>query len=376
MEKRESEKIWRRMTIRCALFLALGCFFVLGMPYVLRFFLPFLLAFWVAMGLNPLVCQLEVAMGWKRTVIVLFLLFLMAGVILSFSWLVIPVLLEEITTLGRDWEPLLEEGLEIFMGLAEELRVFLKADTMLGDSVELAVEKLKEGVSALVSRFFLAFGDWVMKLPGYLIGFFVFLMASYFMTIDYPFYQGKIRQYTTRQWRWWAGEIKETAVQAFGGYLKAQFILTLGVGVIMLVGFLWMELPFALVLALFIAFLDFIPMIGAGAVLLPWAMVAFFTGNQEMCWQLGVIWLLTAGFRRILEPKVLGQQTGLSPLLSLLSIYVGLQVGGLWGMVLAPVVFLMVLHFLGMGIFRGTWDDGKACIQELRYFFEENRENL
>ncbi len=372
MELSASEKLWRRMGLRLLLFALLAVFVLGAIPFLLQLFLPFLLAFWVAMGLNPLICQLETRVCWKRSVIVLFLLSLVAGVVLSFFWLVIPALVSELSTLTKNWEPLMEELWLVGEELVERLEVFLKRELIFGESLD--IQRLKEWLFALLSRFFVAVGDWVMKVPQYVVGCLVFFMATYFMAIDYPLYQGKMRQHTTRKWRWWAEEMKETAVQAFGGYLKAQVILTLGVGGIMVLGFFFMELPFALVLALSIALLDFIPMIGAGMVLLPWAMVAFFTNQREVAWQLGVIWLLTALFRRLLEPKVLGQQTGLSPLLSLVSIYVGLQLGGLWGMILAPVVLLMLLHILALGIFRGTLEDGKACIRELRGIFEENEE--
>lgn len=376
MELSESQKIWRRMALRCLLFLCIGFLSFSLLPLILPLCFPFILAFWVAMLLNPLVCQLEQSTTWKRSGIVLFLLSLVAGMVLSLFWLVIPAFLQEVATLAGNWEPLLEEIIGVFQDLGEEIRLFLHRDSLLGEGLDEGIAKLKQWISALLSRFFVAFGDWVMKIPGIILGLFVFFMASYFMAVDYPVYQGKIRQHTTRQWRWWAGEVKETAVQAFGGYLKAQLILTLGVGVIMVLGFFFLELPYALVLALVIALLDFIPMIGAGMVLIPWALLAFFTNQTALSWQLGVIWLLTAGFRRLMEPKILGQQTGLSPLLSLVSIYVGAKLGGLWGMIVAPVLCLLFLHFLAMGIFQGTLADGKACFHAIREMFEETEEKL
>lgn len=376
MELSESEKIWRRMALRCILFVSLAVLVFVVLPLVLPLCMPFLLAFWVAALLNPLVCQLEQRLPWKRSGIVLFILFFLAGISISFFWLVIPALIGEVVTLAGNWEPLLEETMTVLGEFGEEVRLFLKSDFLLGEEVEAGIDRLKQWISSLLSQFFVAFGDWVMKIPGFVLGLFVFFMASYFTAVDYPVYRGKMRQHTSRQWRWWAVEVKETAVQAFGGYLKAQLILTFGVGLIMILGFFCLDLPYALVLALFIALLDFIPMIGAGVVLIPWAMVAFFTNQITLSWQLGLIWLLTAGFRRLMEPKVLGQQTGLSPLLSLVSIYVGAKLGGLWGMMVAPVFCLLFLHFLAMGIFRGTMADGKACIRNLRGIFEGNEEKL
>lgn len=98
----------------------------------------------------------------------------------------------------------------------------------------------------------------------------------------------------------------------------------------MLVGFLLIRQPYAVLLALVLAVLDFIPIIGSGTVMVPWAVIDLITGNWSHALGLMVVWGIICVFRRVAEPKAVGSQTGLSPILSLISLYVGMRLGVCW----------------------------------------------
>ena len=98
-----------------------------------------------------------------------------------------------------------------------------------------------------------------------------------------------------------------------------------------------------------------------------------FAYIQELHWKYGypfalglmVVWGLVALFRRVAEPKVLGDQTGLSPILSLVSVYVGMQVGGVAGMILGPVLCLVVINVCRSGVLDNTLRDVKLAAADL-----------
>ena len=78
-----------------------------------------------------------------------------------------------------------------------------------------------------------------------------------------------------------------------------------------------------------------------------------------------VIWGVVALFRRVMEPKVVGDQTGLSPILSLVGIYVGMKLAGVLGMILGPIVLLVLLNLAGMGMFDGLRRDVIAAVWDV-----------
>ena len=87
-----------------------------------------------------------------------------------------------------------------------------------------------------------------------------------------------------------------------------------------------------------------------------------------------VIWGIIALFRRVMEPKFVGDQTGLSPILSLVSIYVGMKLAGVLGMVFGPVILLVLLNLTGMGIFRGLRLDLAAAAEDIMAILSQRPE--
>ena len=110
--------------------------------------------------------------------------------------------------------------------------------------------------------------------------------------------------------------------------------------------------------------LDFIPIIGSGTIMVPWAVVDIITGNYTHAAQLMVIWGIIALFRRLGEPKILGDQTGLSPILSLVCIYVGMRIAGVLGMILGPILCLVALNICRTGLFDGLAADLSLAIRD------------
>ena len=208
-------------------------------------------------------------------------------------------------------------------------------------------------------------GEKAMGLPSFLVALVIFVMATFLLTADYPYLRGRAVQHLDEGVLRFLSQLRATALGAFGGYLKAEFLLSVGVFFILLIGFFLTGQPYGLLLALGLAVMDFIPIIGAGTVMVPWAFIALFTGDLPSAVELMAIWGVIALFRRVMEPKFVGDQTGLSPLLSLVSIYVGMKLAGVAGMILGPVVLLVILNLAGMGMLRGLRLDLEAAARDI-----------
>ena len=213
--------------------------------------------------------------------------------------------------------------------------------------------------------------DKAMGLPSFVVALVIFVMATYFLTADYPYLRTRAVQSMDESLLRFLGQVKTVALGAFGGYLRAQVCLSVGVFFILLAGFFVIGQPYSLLLALGLAVLDFIPIVGSGTVMVPWAVIALFTRDFRTAVEIMVIWGVVAMFRRVMEPKFVGDQTGLSPILSLVSIYVGMKLAGVLGMVLGPILLLVVLNLAGMGMFRGLRLDLAAAAQDVAAILSE-----
>ena len=220
---------------------------------------------------------------------------------------------------------------------------------------------LNQTTPALVQRLADYTTNKAMGVPSFCVALVVYVMAAYFLTADYPYLRARAARGMDQGLLAFLGEVRTVALGAFGGYLKAELLLSVGVFFILLGGFVLTRQPYGLLLALGLAVLDFIPIVGAGTVMVPWAVVELITRNFSSAISLMVIWGVIALFRRAMEPKFVGDQTGLSPVLSLLSVYVGMKLGGVLGMILGPVLTLVLLNLAGMGMFRGLRSDLAAA---------------
>lgn len=125
---------------------------------------------------------------------------------------------------------------------------------------------------------------------------------------------------------------------AVAGWLTAQCKLMGVTFVLLLAGLLLLRVRYAPLWAVVVALVDALPVLGTGTVLIPWAVVSLLQGSPARAIGLGGLYLTVSLTRSMLEPKLLGHHLGLDPLVTLMAIYVGFQLWGFPGMLLAPMI--------------------------------------
>ena len=336
---RQRGELWLRLSIRLALAaLAVWTALRFGRP-LFSLSAPFVFALIAAAMLNPLVKKLQRALGWNRQVLSALLLLLLFGLIGGGVVLLGYAAAGQLLSLVQNWSGLLD-SLQAVMDQLEEFfaHILTLVPPQVTEIVETAGDELfqwlSEAVPAALGSLGLEAGEKAMALPSFLVALVIFIMATFLLTADYPYLRSRYIQHLDEGVLRFLSQLRSTALGAFGGYVKAEFLLSVGVFFILLGGFFLIHQPYGLLLALGLAVMDFIPIIGAGTVMVPWAFVALFTG-------------------------------GLSPILSLMSIYVGMKLGGVLGMVFGPVVLLVILNLAGMGMFRGARLDLEAAARDI-----------
>ena len=358
----ERGRLWFRLGLRL-LFVLLVCWAVTALgPTLLSLFAPFLLALLAAWALSPLVRWLHGKLGLSRNILSLALLLLVFAALGALLWSLFTGILREVVSLAGNWEALVAS----LQSVVDRLGVlFSRGMAHLPASARATADSLVEQffqwLETVIPRFLTAVVDkgtsLVTALPSFAVASIVFVMACYFIVSDFPHLRTSLADRLPQGPRYVLSLVRRAVSAGFGGYIRAELILSAGVFVILLAGFFLIHQPYALLLALALAVLDFIPILGSGTVMVPWAVIDLFTGQLRHAVGLMVVWGLVALFRRVGEPKVLGNQTGLSPLLSLASIYVGMQLAGVAGMILGPVLCLVVLNVLRSGILDNVTAD-------------------
>lgn len=130
--------------------------------------------------------------------------------------------------------------------------------------------------------------------------------------------------------------------KAIRAYIKSQLIIMSIIAVICSVGLAIVGNRYYILLGIVIGVLDALPLIGVGAIMVPWSIVYIFTGHYLNAAIMLTLFIVCYFVREFLEPKLMGQSIGMSPIASLISIYVGYQLFGFLGMIAGPLVYVLV----------------------------------
>lgn len=134
------------------------------------------------------------------------------------------------------------------------------------------------------------------------------------------------------------------------GFIRAQVILSGLTYLAALAGLVILRVDYATVIALLIVIVDILPVLGTGSVLVPWAVISAAMGNYLLAVGLVVLFLFITAFRKMVEPKIIGNSIGLSPLSTLISLWVGFKLVGVIGVFLGPIVLIIYKAMRRVGL--------------------------
>lgn len=331
--------------------------FVFAFRYLLRWLLPFLLALGISALLEPLIRRCEKRLRLRRgfTAVALTLSFLallgtglyrLASVLLqqATSFLSrLPILLSELPALLQHFQL---RWNALCAACPEPLRQW--AGSFAGRMSDSSFSILTEWSSSLLTRL----TGFVVSLPDAALFCVTTVLAVFYTSVRYDEIRAFLRRQIPHRYRSDASGVKRNVALTVSRWLRAEMLLWLSTFAVLLTAFLLLRLPYALLLAFLIAFVDLLPVLGTGTVLLPWAAFSFLAGKTPFALALTALQLVLTLQRSFLEPKLLSAQAGLPPLAALLAMYLGFSSLGVGGMILFPILLLLVKQLQDAGYFR------------------------
>lgn len=356
------KKLLLRIVLRFSLIISLLLFIALVLPKLLDLFLPFVLAFFTASLLAPLVRKVSKKMGKVRKLwamlFILLLILTLTGLLVYAGY----YLFSQVSDLVGSWQSIQTSTTELLNSLSAYFAngtsiTSTDLEEYLLELIQRLLTWLTEAISSWAPSVVISVGNLATGIANFVISLLFFIVGAYFMTADYPNLRAKLAGHIPNMIRPHVGHIKDAMGTATFGYLKAQVILSSIVTLIIFISLLCWGQSYSLIIAIVCGIIDLIPFFGSGTVLVPWAVVELFLGHYAKTIFLLILALVLFLFRKLAEPKVVGNQTGLSPLLSLISIYVGMKLGGVVGMILAPILCMIIISLYRVGFFTPTIQD-------------------
>ena len=182
----------------------------------------------------------------------------------------------------------------------------------------------------------------IKEIPNVLLFIIVFLIAAFYFSADMGSISNSLSSVLPDRWAAKIPVIREKFKKTVTGYLKAYFLIMLLTFFEMLAGLTLLDVEYALIMAIVISVVDILPILGAGTVLIPWAIFALISSNTPLGVGLLVLYAVTLVARQFIEPKIVGSTLGIHPLATLASVYLGLKFLGFVGIFVGPMVALLL----------------------------------
>ncbi|WP_026570481.1 MULTISPECIES: sporulation integral membrane protein YtvI [Sediminibacillus] len=311
--------------------------------FILPVSVPLILALLTAMFLNPAIrwLQYRFKMNRKFSVTIIFLIFLLVISLVGTYFVTravthvvnfaenAPSYVNQLNTKFTEWETDMDRFTE---NLPSDFVVEVK------DGFKRNIELLSTKVKQYFELDKIA--SAAAKVPEYLVSLLVYLIALFLFMLELPRLKAMSYNHLTEETAEKVKFMNARLSYVVLGFLKAQFLVSIIIFVVSLIGLLYITPEVAIIMSIIIWLVDFIPIIGSIVILGPWALYMLLAGDTVMGIQLAVLAIILLAIRRTVEPKVMGRHIGLSPLATLIAMYLGLQLIGIIGFILGPLLVI------------------------------------
>ena len=358
MEDRKD--LHRRILVNLGVALAGVLFLIFVVPQLVRFLMPLIVAWIVAMIANPIIRFLEKRIKIMRkhgsALVIILVLATLIAAFYGLAVLVASQFSSWVTELPEVYDSVTQNLQHLFRLLHQKYNIipadvklaFDQRENMLDSYIQKAIDGLLKMVkSGSLSK--------VSSLASSLMDFLVYailtILASYFMTVEKDHFTKLLQEKTPAGVQRIWDKIKKIFIRAIGGYFKAHFQIMIVIFFITVIPFAFMGISYSGLLAVVIAIVDFLPFFGAGTVLVPWAVYRLVTGSYTYAAILFVIYVVVLIVRQALEPKLIGDNIGTSPFDTLVFMLVGYRLAGMLGLIVGIPVGMILMECYREGMF-------------------------
>ena len=327
------------------------------------YFMPFLIAGVIAVLIEPIIkfCMNKLKLSRRVSsmiIVALTIILIIMAVIFGGSKMIKEILkLSENLPAGIT---IATQFIDNISQKAAELYPELPASIL--NAMQSSVVEFIGKLGSLISEWATDAVKLLLSVPTMIINVVITILALIFFAKDRIYVIDMLEYHLPKSWLKKAKEVLSEVFSTIGGYIRVYIkiiIITfaelyLAFTIINAIGF---DIKYPLLLAMLVAIVDVLPILGVGTVLIPWAIWMFIVGN----WGFGLALLITYGtifcIRQFMEPKLVSKQFGIHPLVTLFAMYAGYKSAGVFGLILGPILLMTLRCIFAKQIERGFFKD-------------------
>lgn len=340
---------WAKVLVISAFVILAGTGIYIFFGKILSLFLPFIIAFLIGRLLQNPINRLRSRLKWP----VPCLGFILTTVVIFFLGFVFFLLANQLIAEAQRLFDKLSENSEVILSSVSSfldeagkklpfIYDYMDRDVIYGTVTEV----IKNIITALTSQLAGILTAFVKGIPDIGLFFVVLVIASFYFSMDYKRISTSIASMLPKRMKSRVADAVDRLKTTCIGYIKAYSVILLITFAELFVGFLILKVNYATTLAMIIALLDMLPVIGTGTVLVPAGIINLLMNNYGLGIGILILFGIISIVREVIEPKIVGSSIGMHPLLTLVAMYVGYKLFGLWGILLLPPAVIPMRSFI------------------------------
>ncbi|MBR3163096.1 MAG: sporulation integral membrane protein YtvI [Clostridia bacterium] len=324
------------------------------------FYIPFLIAFIISLIMEPAIKFLmnKASLTRKTSSIIIFII--VFGITVGLLVWGIVTLITEATELLQTLNYYLDTAYKQIQNLIDEFQFdSIRIPTEIMNIIQNSTGEVFNYLANWIKNFLTNVINVVTSIPTIAIYFVVTILALYFICTDKIYILDQMEHHFPKKWsKKMLMHIREIA-STLGAYLKAQVILILISFIISVIGlyflkFAGLNIEFPLLIALGIGFVDALPILGSGTVMIPWGVGAALNGDIKLALAIIGLWILMSIVRQFIEPRIVSKQIGIHPIFTLIAMYTGFKFIGLIGLIIGPIILIILNNIFSNLIDKGV----------------------
>jgi len=332
--------------------------FVFAVKYALRWIMPFVVAFIVSAIINPFALKVAKDFRVSKKFAACFSAFLFYAIGIGIIVLAGFGIYTALRRLFFDLPQIYTESFE--PALASAVTFMQSTIAAFDPSVSVAFEELTENFLAnagsLISGISVKALSWlssyITAVPFFVAAVLISVVATFFIASDYDNIKAFIGRQIPEKWHLLLIDIKEYSLKTVSKYFKSYaLIMTITFCELSIALWLLGVNNFA-VIALIIAVFDIIPVCGSGGVLIPWSVFSLVQGRFAFGIGMLIVYAIITVIRQIIEPKIVGDQVGLPPVVTLMAMFLGVRFMGVFGLFAFPIALVILKNLNDRGRIR------------------------
>lgn len=341
--------LWRVVEVIALLvFVSLVCLcFSVALPYLL----PFVIGWFIAVLLLPLVRQLE-RRGVSRLVAVLTTMIAVGVLVILASTYAIIAIARETTTLTYNLPHYFNAVQAWFThSLAAGKLFFGQLPPTVASGMESSAGHALTAIESRFQSFATVLLSAVTGLPEWTFIIVIGVIATFFMLVHRERMYRRFLAALPPGWQAKVRVVVSDMMRALAGTIRVQVVLMIMSAVLGILGLLVMHIGYAVLLGLLFGVTGMIPILGSAIVSVPWAAGALALGDVTLAVKILALQVVISLIRHMVEPKILADSVGLDTLSTLFALYVGMKLIGVWGLFLGPIILIGVKSLLRIRLF-------------------------